>query len=120
MLYGRDSHPGTHPAASKGSAEDSEVHRLRAASRERHLIRPGADDRGHDLARVVEQHPGAAGGAVEAGGVGPAVVGRGEQDVPRCRVQRLGRCGVKVSAWGNWHATNANRPPRPVRSQTSR
>ena len=54
-------------------------------------------DVGDRLAGGVEQQPGAAAGAVEPGRIGPAVVKRGEQRLPRDRVQRRTRCRVEDS-----------------------
>ena len=63
--------------------------RRAAAGREHHLVRARTPRPSASASRApVEQQPGPPAGAVQLGGVGPAVVERGEQRGPGGRVQR--------------------------------
>jgi hypothetical protein len=76
--------------------EYAEVHGVRAAGGERHLVGADPETLGHHGARVVEQQPGLAGRTVQSPRVGvPATEGLLEH-LSRSGVQRLPRSVVQI------------------------
>ncbi len=87
--------PAAPPVAAQ-RAQHPEVDGLGPAGGEGDLVGPAADHLGHGLPGGVQQHSGPASGAVEPGGIGPSLVQRGGQRLPRDGVERCGGGHIEV------------------------
>ena len=124
VQYGRVLHAGgeqqvTLPGPAGEQPEHPQVHGMRAARRERHLIGAHLEAFRHHGAGVVEHQPGLASGLVQATRVGVPAVQGPFQDLPRCGVQRLPRGVVQVRIPGIAHRAKPTRALRGVRRPVS-
>ena len=111
-------HQALHRWAPRGERpQHRRVHGRGVRAGEGDLLGAGPEGSGDGLACPVEQHPGGASLAVQALGVGPAVVERGEQRLPARRVQRRDLRGVPVRARAGGPGRAARAAPVVVRLQ---